>query len=34
MSRIGKAPIGIPDKVEVKIDGTTVEVKGPKSQLS
>ena len=34
MSRIGKAPIGIPDKVEVKIDGTTVEVKGPKGQLS
>ena len=28
MSRIGKAPIGIPDKVEVKIDGSTVEVKG------
>jgi large subunit ribosomal protein L6 len=34
MSRIGKAPIGIPDKVEVKIDGSTVEVKGPKGQLS
>ena len=34
MSRIGKAPIGIPDKVEVKIDGTSVEVKGPKGQLS
>lgn len=34
MSRIGKAPIGIPDKVEVKISGSTVEVKGPKGQLS
>ncbi len=34
MSRIGKQPIGIPDKVEVKISGTTVEVKGPKGQLS
>jgi large subunit ribosomal protein L6 len=34
MSRIGKAPIGIPDKVEIKIDGSTVEVKGPKGQLS
>jgi large subunit ribosomal protein L6 len=34
MSRIGKKPIGIPDKVEVKINGTTVEVKGPKGQLS
>lgn len=34
MSRIGKAPVGIPDKVEVKINGSTVEVKGPKGQLS
>lgn len=34
MSRIGKKPIGIPDKVEVKVNGTTVEVKGPKGQLS
>lgn len=34
MSRIGKQPIGIPDKVEVKIDGFTVDVKGPKGQLS
>ena len=34
MSRIGKQPIGIPDKVEVKINGTTVEVKGPKGQLT
>ena len=34
MSRIGKKPIGIPDKVEVKVDGLTVDVKGPKGQLS
>jgi large subunit ribosomal protein L6 len=34
MSRIGKKPIGIPDKVEVKISGSTVDVKGPKGQLS
>jgi large subunit ribosomal protein L6 len=34
MSRIGKKPVGIPDKVEVKISGATVEVKGPKGQLS
>ena len=29
MSRIGKRPIGIPDKVEVKINGSFVDVKGP-----
>lgn len=34
MSRIGKRPIGIPDKVEVKINGSVVEVKGPKGQLT
>jgi large subunit ribosomal protein L6 len=34
MSRIGKKPVGIPDKVEVKINGLTVDVKGPKGQLS
>lgn len=34
MSRIGKKPIGIPDKVEVKVTGTKVEVKGPKGALS
>lgn len=33
MSRIGKQPIPIPSGVEVKIDGTTVRVKGPKGQL-
>ena len=30
MSRIGKQPIGIPDKVEIKVSGNTVDVKGPK----
>jgi len=34
MSRIGKKPIGIPDKVEVKVNGNTVDIKGPKGQLS
>jgi large subunit ribosomal protein L6 len=33
MSRIGKMPVIIPDKVEIKIDGQTVEVKGPKGTL-
>src|SRR5688572_17365189 len=34
MSRIGKKPVGIPDKVEVKVNGSTVDVKGPKGSLS
>ncbi len=34
MSRIGKNPITIPQGVEVKIDGTTVTVKGPKGTLT
>lgn len=33
MSRIGKAPIGIPEKVEIKVDGNLVKVKGPKGEL-
>ncbi len=33
MSRIGKQPIPIPDKVQVNIDGTEVTVKGPKGEL-
>ncbi len=33
MSRIGKKPITIPSGVEVKIDGSTVSVKGPKGEL-
>ena len=34
MSRIGKQPIPVPSGVEVKIDGSTVSVKGPKGELS
>lgn len=34
MSRIGKTPIVIPDKVEVTIDGLTVTAKGPLGTLS
>lgn len=34
MSRIGKRPIPIPDKVSVSIDGQHVSVKGPKGELS
>lgn len=34
MSRIGKKPINIPDKVEVKIEGNLVTAKGPLGTLS
>ena len=34
MSRIGKKPITVPAGVDVKIDGTTVTVKGPKGTLT
>ena len=30
MSRIGKAPITVPSGVDIKVDGQTVNVKGPK----
>src|SRR5947199_10482127 len=33
MSRVGRAPIPIPQGVEVKVPGRTVEVKGPKGRL-
>jgi large subunit ribosomal protein L6 len=33
MSRIGKVPVSIPEKVNVKIDNKTVNVKGPKGEL-
>ena len=33
MSRIGKAPVSIPEKVSVEIDGSNVTVKGPKGEL-
>ena len=34
MSRIGKQPIPVPSGVEVKIDGSTVTVTGPKGTLT
>ncbi len=34
MSRIGKKPIEIPEGVEVKVDGNSVTVKGPKGTLT
>ena len=34
MSRIGRQPIPVPDKVEVEIKGSWVRVKGPKGELS
>jgi len=34
MSRIGKSPVTIPSGVEVKIDGTTMTVKGSKGTLT
>ncbi len=34
MSRIGKVPIQIPSGVDVKVDGSTVTVKGPKGELT
>ena len=34
MSRIGKRPIDIPDKVSINIDGQQISVKGPKGELT
>ncbi|MEC7181941.1 MAG: 50S ribosomal protein L6, partial [Bdellovibrionota bacterium] len=34
MSRIGKQPIAVADKVEVVINGSDVKVKGPKGELT
>ncbi|HPU01501.1 MAG: 50S ribosomal protein L6 [Firmicutes bacterium] len=34
MSRIGKKPIDIPEKVQVDIEGNHITVKGPRGQLS
>ena len=34
MSRIGRAPIEVPDRVEMDISARTVKVKGPKGELS
>jgi large subunit ribosomal protein L6 len=33
MSRIGKLPIPLPQKVEITVDGKQVKVKGPKGEL-
>lgn len=33
MSRIGKLPVEVPEKVEVKVNGASVSVKGPNGQL-
>ena len=33
MSRTGKKPIALPDKVDVKLEGLSITVKGPKGQL-
>ena len=34
MSRIGKKPISVPEKVVVTVDGLSLTVKGPKGELS
>ena len=33
MSRIGKVPVDIPSGVEVKLEGNSVTIKGPKGSL-
>jgi large subunit ribosomal protein L6 len=33
MSRIGKQPVQLPDKVQITLDGETINVKGPKGNL-
>ena len=33
MSRIGKQPVEVPEKVQVTVDGLTVKTKGPKGEL-
>ena len=34
MSRVGKQPVKIPEKVKVSVDGSTVKVEGPKGKMS
>jgi large subunit ribosomal protein L6 len=34
MSRIGKQPVVVPEKVQVSLDGRNINVKGPKGELS
>jgi large subunit ribosomal protein L6 len=33
MSRIGKKPVPVPDKVEISIQGQDIKIKGPKGEL-
>ena len=33
MSRIGRLPVTVPAGVEIKVDGNTLFVKGPKGEL-
>lgn len=34
MSRIGRAPVEVPDKVEVDVSGQAIRVKGPRGELT
>ena len=34
MSRIGRLPVPVPEKVQVSIDGAEVTIKGPKGALT
>lgn len=34
MSRIGKIPVKVPDKINVSIEQNNITIKGPKGQLS
>ena len=34
MSRVGKMPVKVPEKVKVSVDGNTVKVEGPKGRMS
>jgi large subunit ribosomal protein L6 len=34
MTRIGRAPVEVPDKVEIDISARTIKVKGPKGELT
>ncbi|MFZ9888852.1 MAG: 50S ribosomal protein L6 [Myxococcota bacterium] len=34
MSRVGKKPVSLPEKVKVSVSGRTVQVEGPKGKLS
>src|SRR5512142_260946 len=34
MSRVGKMPVKVPEKVKVSVDGNTIKVEGPKGKMS